>query len=88
MPVRPARALLSLTGRAGRSTASQILRGVVLVVAPHGGQRTSRRNAWASMSSDAARARSRREAAVALALAVDLARGHEVASGAREVVDG
>jgi hypothetical protein len=49
-------------------TASQ-LQNLALVVLPHGGQRSARRNAWASMSSDAALARSRREAEVAVAAA-------------------
>ena len=46
----------------------------VLSVIPHGGQRSARRNAWASMSSDAVRARGRREADAAMdyALAVAL----------------
>ena len=40
---------------------------VLLAALPHGGQRTARRNAWASMSTDATRARGRREADAALA---------------------
>lgn len=47
------------------ATAQQLL----LQTLPHGGQRGARRNAWASMSSDAAMARARREAAAALAVA-------------------
>ncbi len=46
------------------------VQSLVLAVVPHGGQRSARRNAWASMSSDAARARSRREADRAMAGAV------------------
>ncbi len=38
----------------------------LLAVAPHGGQRTARRNAWAGMSAGAAVARARREADEAL----------------------
>jgi hypothetical protein len=34
---------------------------------PDGGQRTARQNAWAAMSTDATRARDRREADLALA---------------------
>lgn len=34
---------------------------------PEGGQRTARRNAWAAMSSDARRARDRREAEAVMA---------------------
>ena len=45
------------------------VQSLVLVLAPSGGQTTARRNAWASMSADAARARARREAAAALAVA-------------------
>jgi hypothetical protein len=45
------------------------VQAAVLAVAPHGGQLTSRRNAWAGMSTDAARARARREADIALAAA-------------------
>jgi hypothetical protein len=56
-----------------------IVRGqsTLLIVFPHGGQNLARRNAWASMSVDAARARARREAAVAVARA---ARQHRVAA--------
>lgn len=36
---------------------------LLLQTLPHGGQRGARRNAWASMSADAAMARARREAA-------------------------
>lgn len=45
-----------------------ILQRAVLTALPHGGQRVARRNAWASMSADAAMARARREAEAALAL--------------------
>lgn len=41
----------------------------LLFVLPHGGQQLARRNAWAAMSVDASRARARREATAALALA-------------------
>lgn len=51
---------------------------LVVAVVPHGGQRTSRRNAWASMAEDAARGRARRDAAVAIRAAELHA---EVASG-------
>jgi hypothetical protein len=37
---------------------------------PEGGQRTARRNAWAEMSSNASRARDRREADIAIAAAL------------------
>ena len=40
-----------------------------LLLLPHGGQNLARRNAWASMSVDAHRARARREAAAALTVA-------------------
>ena len=42
------------------------VQSLVMAVVPHGGQRSARRNAWASMSSDAARARARREADLAM----------------------
>jgi hypothetical protein len=38
---------------------------------PEGGQGTARRNAWAAMSSNASRARDRREADAALTAALD-----------------
>ena len=41
----------------------------LLFLLPHGGQDLARRNAWASMSVDASRARARREAAAALTVA-------------------
>ena len=40
--------------------------GLVLTLLPHGGQRSARRNAWASMSEGNVRARTRREADVAM----------------------
>jgi len=40
---------------------------LLLFAVPHGGQQAARRNAWASMSPDAARARGRREAEAAFA---------------------
>jgi len=45
----------------------------VLAVVPHGGQRSARRNAWASMSQDAATARARKEAGSAMDRAVAFA---------------
>ena len=45
------------------------LQDLTLVLLPHGGQRSARRNAWAAMSADAALARGRREAEVAVAAA-------------------
>lgn len=42
------------------------LQQVVLVLVPHGGQRTARRNSWAGMSAAAVVARNRREATVAV----------------------
>jgi hypothetical protein len=45
------------------------VQSLVLVALPGGGQTTARRNAWAGMSADAARARSRRQAEAALAAA-------------------
>jgi hypothetical protein len=43
---------------------------VALMLLPHGGQRSARKNAWASMSEGSARARGRREADAAMARAV------------------
>jgi hypothetical protein len=43
---------------------------LTLTVLPHGGQRSARRNAWASMAADNTRAQSRREADAAMARAV------------------
>jgi hypothetical protein len=49
------------------------LESLVLAVLPHGGQRSARRNAWASMSQDAVTARGRREADAAMQRAVAMA---------------
>jgi hypothetical protein len=49
------------------------LESFALTLMPHGGQRSARRNAWASMSSDSALARSRREADAAMERAIELA---------------
>ena len=57
------------------SRAVQVAQGLLLTVLPHGGQHVARRNAWAGMSSDAARGRARREAEAALLLAVTAAAG-------------
>jgi hypothetical protein len=46
---------------------------LVLTALPHGGQRSARRNAWASMASDASRARGRREAETAMSEALAVA---------------
>ena len=54
---------------------TRAVQALVLAVLPHGGQHTARRNAWAGMSSDAARGRARREADAAVALAVAAAAG-------------
>jgi hypothetical protein len=43
-----------------------VLQTVVHFLLPSGGQLHARRNAWAAMATDAARARARREAEVAL----------------------
>ena len=47
-----------------RSTATG--QAALLLLLPHGGQQAARRNAWASMATDATRARARVEAAAAL----------------------
>lgn len=58
---------------------------VLFTALPHGGQRTARRNAWASMSTDATRARGRREADAAIAQSAFRARalGAQQAAHAR-----
>ena len=43
---------------------------LLMVLLPHGGQLSSRRNAWAGLAADASRARARREAQAAVDLAV------------------
>lgn len=62
-----------------RST--QVLQSLILTVAPHGGQSTARRNAWASMSEGAVLARGRRDALAALVRAQ--ARAERVTAAAR-----
>jgi hypothetical protein len=43
---------------------------LALLLIPHGGQRSARTNAWASMAEDSTRARGRREADAAMSRAV------------------
>jgi hypothetical protein len=50
---------------AARRTATTA-QSLLLLTLPHGGQGTARRNAWASMSADATRARARAEADAAM----------------------
>ena len=52
---------------------SRTVEGLVLLALPHGGQQAARRNAWASMAADSARARARREADAAMSRAVTAA---------------
>jgi hypothetical protein len=59
---------MSLTQLVRRTSSSS--QSVLLFVLPHGGQNLARRNAWASMATDATQARARREAAIALSAAV------------------
>jgi hypothetical protein len=56
------------------------LESLFLAVLPHGGQRSARRNAWASMSTDASRARGRREADAAMERAQLRAQARELAA--------
>jgi hypothetical protein len=56
------------------------LESLLLTVLPHGGQRSARQNAWASMSADAQLARHRREADAAMDRAVLRARARELAA--------
>jgi len=58
---------MSVTRLIHRTASSS--QAALLIVLPHGGQNLARRNAWASMSVDADRARARNEAAAALARA-------------------
>ena len=46
-----------------------LAQSLLLLIVPHGGQHTARRNAWARMSVDAAWSRDNREAAAAVDLA-------------------
>ena len=57
--------------------AASVTTTVLLTALPHGGQRTARRNAWASMSTDAARARGRRDADAAMAQSAFRAQARE-----------
>ena len=50
-----------------------LMETLFLTALPHGGQRSARQNAWASMSSDSALARARRDADAAMERAVRLA---------------
>jgi hypothetical protein len=68
---------MSVTRLVHRATSTG--QAALLFVLPHGGQNLARRNAWASMSVDAARARARREADAVLGAAV--ARGGVAATG-------
>ncbi len=45
---------------------TSLVQSLAVLLVPHGGQHTARRNAWAGMSADAARGRDRREAELAL----------------------
>jgi hypothetical protein len=58
---------MSVTRLMHRATSTS--QSTLLLLLPHGGQNLARRNAWASMSVDATRARARREAAAALTVA-------------------
>lgn len=50
------------------------VQSLVVAVLPHGGQRSARRNAWASMSADHIRAKARREADAAMSRAASMSR--------------
>jgi hypothetical protein len=58
---------------------TRTVEGLVLLALPHGGQQAARRNAWAAMAADSARARARREADAALNRAVAAARRTAIA---------
>jgi hypothetical protein len=55
---------MSLTRLVHRSSSTG--QAALMFVLPHGGQNLARRNAWASMATDVARARARTEAADAM----------------------
>jgi hypothetical protein len=59
---------MSVTRLVHRATSTG--QSALLLLLPHGGQNLARRNAWASVSVDAGRARARREAAAAMSAAV------------------
>ena len=59
---------MSLLGPVRRT--SRTAQQLALLVSPHGGQQAARRNAWASMAADSARARARREADAAMSTAM------------------
>jgi len=61
------------------SRTARTVQTLALTVVPHGGQRSARRNAWASMSADNSRAQARREADLAMARAVAMSQ-HPAAS--------
>ena len=73
---------MSVTHLVRRTTSHS--KAAFLMVLPHGGQELARRNAWASMAADVARARARREADVAMDRAIDsaVAAAHPVAAHA------
>ena len=52
---------------------SRAVEGLVLFALPHGGQQAARRNAWAGMAADSARARARRDADLAMSRAISAA---------------
>lgn len=59
-----------------------LINTLFLTAFPHGGQQAARRNAWAAMSADSARARTRREADAALVQAALAASRPERAAAA------
>jgi hypothetical protein len=81
------------TARASaRDAAGEFVRWSVDRILPDGGQRTSRRNAWAAMGAEARHARDRREAEAALrraaARAAHPARGPRAPRAAEDVAPG
>ncbi len=62
---------------------ASLVQDLLMLAVPHGGQEVARRNAWASMSAGSARARGRREAdeAMAVALATAARRGARHSTG-------
>ena len=57
------------------AAAAPLAQALLLAVLPHGGQLAARRNAWAGMASDAARARAWREVDAALTVSTAAAVG-------------
>lgn len=65
------------------SRTARTVQTLALTLLPHGGQRSARRNAWASMAADHSRAQSRRDADAAMTRAVAMSQHPAAQAGAR-----